>query len=89
MTPARWYLAVPDVVAVALTYLLIAYAILSLALPADNRVMRVLGAVTSPVRVPVAVLTPRLVPEAIVAVFTIACLYVIRVALFVASQTIR
>ena len=73
----------------ALICLLAAYALLSLALRDDNIVMRVLGAVTSPVRVPVAVVTPRLLPRAMVAIYTIGCLYVIRIALFIAAQTIR
>ena len=89
MAPARWYLVASDMVVVALIYLLMAYAVLSLALRDDNIVMRLLRAVTSPVRVPIAVVTPRLLPRAIVAIYTIACLYVIRIALFVAAQTIR
>ena len=89
MTPARWYLVASDLVVVVFIYLLVAYAILSLALRADNVVMRLLRAVTSPVRVPVAAVTPRLVPRAMVAIYAIACLYVIRIALFVAAQTIR
>jgi uncharacterized protein YggT (Ycf19 family) len=89
MTPARWYLVASDIVVVALIYLLLAYAVLSLALRDDNVVMRLLRGITSPVRAPVAALTPRLVPRAVVAIYTIACLYVIRIALFVAAQTIR
>jgi uncharacterized protein YggT (Ycf19 family) len=89
MTPARWYLVASDTVVVTFIYVLAAYAVLSLALRDDNVVMRLLRAVTSPVRVPIAVVTPRLVPRAIVAIYTIACLYVIRVALFVAAQSIR
>ena len=89
MTPARWYLAASDTVVVALMCVLAAYALLSLALRDDNILMRVLRAVTSPVRAPVAVVTPRLLPRAMVAIYTIGCLYVIRIALFVAAQTIR
>jgi uncharacterized protein YggT (Ycf19 family) len=89
MTPARWYLAVPDMIVVALIYLLMAYGVLSLVLRDGNIVMRVLRAVTSPVRVPVAAVTPRLLPRAVVAIYTIVCLYVIRIALFIASQTLR
>ena len=89
MTPARWYLAASDTVVVALICLLAAYALLSLALRDDTIVMRVLRAVTSPVRVPVAVLTPRLLPRAVVAIYTIGVLYVVRIALFIAAQSIR
>jgi uncharacterized protein YggT (Ycf19 family) len=89
MTPARWYLVASDMVVVALIYLLVVYAVLSLALRDDNIVMRLLRAVTSPVRVPIAAVTPRLVPRVVVAVYAVACLYVIRIALFVAAQTIR
>ena len=89
MTPARWYLAASDTVVVALMCLLAAYALLSLALRDDTIVMRVLRAVTSPVRVPVAVLTPRLLPRAVVAIYTIGVLYVVRIALFIAAQSIR
>jgi hypothetical protein len=89
MTPARWYLVASDTVVLALIYLLVAYAILSLALRDDNILMRLLRAVTSPVRVPIAVVTPRVVPRAVVAIYVIAYLYVIRIALFVAAQTIR
>jgi hypothetical protein len=89
MTPARWYLAASDTIVVALICLLAAYAILSLALRDDTIVMRVLRAVTSPVRVPVAVLTPRLLPRAVVAIYTIGVLYVVRIALFIAAQSIR
>lgn len=89
MSPARWYLAAADTIVVALICLLAAYAFLSLALRDDNIVMRVLRAVTSPVRVPVAVVTPRLLPRAVVAIYTIGVLYVIRIALFIAAQSIR
>jgi uncharacterized protein YggT (Ycf19 family) len=76
-------------VVVAFIYLLMGYAVLSMALRDDNIVMRLLRAVTSPVRAPIAAVTPRLVPRAIVAVYAVACLYVIRIALFVAAQSIR
>ena len=89
MSPARWYLAVSDTIVVALICLLAAYALLSLALRDDTIVMRMLRAVTSPVRVPVAVVTPRLLPRALVAIYTIVVLYVVRIALFVAAQSIR
>ena len=89
MTPARWYLAASDTVVVALICLLAAYALLSLALRDDTIVMRVLRTVTSPVRVPVAVVTPKLLPRAVVAIYTIGILYVVRIALFVAAQSIR
>ena len=89
MTPARWYLAAGDMIVVALMCLLAAYALLSLALRDDNIIMRALRAVTSPVRVPVAVVTPRLLPRAMVAIYTISILYVVRIALFIAAQTIR
>jgi uncharacterized protein YggT (Ycf19 family) len=89
MTPARWYLVASDMVVVAFIYLLMGYAVLSMALRDDNIVMRLLRAVTSPVRAPIAAVTPRLVPRAIVAVYAVACLYVIRIALFVAAQSIR
>jgi uncharacterized protein YggT (Ycf19 family) len=89
MTPARWYLVASDIMVVAFIYLLVGYAVLSLALRDDNIVMRLLRAVTSPVRAPIAAVTPRLVPRAIVAVYAVACLYVIRIALFVAAQSIR
>lgn len=89
MAPARWYLAASDTIVVALICLLAAYAVLSLALRDDNILMRALRAVTSPVRVPVAALTPRLLPRAVVAIYTISILYVVRIALFIAAQTIR
>jgi uncharacterized protein YggT (Ycf19 family) len=89
MTPARWYLVASDMVVVAFIYLLMGYAVLSLALRDDNIVMRLLRAVTSPVRSPIAAVTPRLVPRAIVAVYAVVGLYVIRIALFVAAQSIR
>ena len=89
MTPARWYLVASDMVVVAFIYLLMGYAVLSLALRDDNIVMRLLRAVTSPVRAPIAAVTPSLVPRAIVAVYAVACLYVVRIALFVAAQSIR
>jgi hypothetical protein len=89
MSPARWYLAASDTVVLALMCLLAAYALLSLALRDDTIVMRVLRAVTSPVRAPVAVVTPRLLPRAVVAIYTISVLYVVRIALFIAAQSIR
>jgi hypothetical protein len=89
MSPARWYLAASDTVVVALICLLAAYAFLSLALRDDTIVMRVLRVATSPVRVPVAVVTPKLLPRAVVAIYTIGILYVVRIALFVAAQSIR
>ena len=89
MTPARWYLAASDTIVVALTCLLAAYALLSLALRDDHILMRVLRAVTSPVRVPVAVVTPWLLPRTVVAIYAIGVLYVVRIALFIAAQSIR
>jgi hypothetical protein len=82
---AYWYLSVPNVVLAALIYLLIARCILSLVLRDGNMVMRVLSLVTGPVFVPVAAVTPRVVPKAIVMVFAIVWLYVIRMGLSVAT----
>lgn len=86
---AQWYFTVPDVIFLALMYLLVAYGILSLVLRDSNILMRVLGGVTSPVRVPVAVLTPRMMPKVMVATLAIVLLYIIRIILFTASQAIR
>ena len=85
----QWYFNVPDVIIVALMYLLVAYGILSLVLREGNIVMRVLRVLTSPARVPVAVLTPRGMPRAFVAIFTIVLLYIVRIVLFTASQAVR
>jgi hypothetical protein len=93
MMPARglwayWYLTVPNMILAALIYLLIARCILSFVLRDSNIVMRVLSVATGAAFVPVAAVTPRLVPKAVVIVFAIVWLYLIRMALSVATPFI-
>jgi hypothetical protein len=81
---APWYYHVPNLILVALIWLLIGRLVLSLLLGRGNAVVRLLEAVTSPVFKAVGAITPRLVPAGLVVVFAIAWLLAARVALFVA-----
>ena len=81
---APWYYHVPNLILAALIWLLIGRLVLTPLLGRDNFVVRLLGAVTTPVLTAVGAITPRLVPDVLVAVFAIAWLLAARIALFVA-----
>ena len=81
---APWYYHVPNLILVALIWLLIGRFVLSLVLGRGNAVVRLLDAVTNPVLIAVGAITPRLVPAGLVIVFAVAWLLAARIALFVA-----
>jgi uncharacterized protein YggT (Ycf19 family) len=83
---AHWYYHVPNLILLALIWLLIGRLVLSLVLGPGrgNPILRLLEAVTGPVLKVVGAITPRLVPAGLVIVFAIAWLLAARVALFVA-----
>jgi hypothetical protein len=92
MTPARgfwayWFFTVPNVILLVVTGLLVARCVLSLVLRDDTIVMRILRVVTGPVYVPVAAITPRVVPQPIVALIAIVWIYVLRIILYFATLT--
>ena len=94
MNPTRgvasaWYFSVPDTILWALMFVLLAYGLLSLALRDENIVMRTLRLAGSPLLVPLGALAPALLPRAVVALYAIACLWVIRVVLFLLAQALR
>jgi hypothetical protein len=77
-----WYLHLPSLLLAAFIVLLLVRLILMPVIGSDNRVTRVLAAVTKPVVVTVAAITPRIVPPAAVLVLAMAWLAVLRVAVF-------
>ena len=81
----HWYYHVPNLALLALSYLLAARLVATLVLRRDsaNPVMRLLTATTNPVLKPVATITPRLVPAALVIALAIMWLLALRMALFV------
>ena len=83
---AHWYFHVPNLLLLALSYLLAARLALSLVAARDsaNVVVRVLNAATNPVLKPVRAITPRVVPGGVVIAFAIVWLLAMRMALFVA-----
>lgn len=76
-----WYLHVPSLLLTALVYLLLARLVLGVLLRADNPAMRLLAALTDPVVKPVRVITPRVVPPALVVVCAIMWLLSARILL--------
>jgi hypothetical protein len=83
---AHWYFHVPNLILLALIWLLVGRLVLSLILGRNsaNTAVRLLDAATNPVLKGVGAITPRLVPAGLVAVCAIAWLLAARVALFVA-----
>ncbi|KAB2914124.1 MAG: hypothetical protein F9K29_15260 [Hyphomicrobiaceae bacterium] len=78
---AHWHFQVPNLIFIAMIYLLLLRLLLLPALAPDNIVMRLVRAATAPVFKPVAFLTPRAVPNAIVILLVIAWLLVLRILL--------
>ncbi len=81
---AHWYYHAPNLLLLSLSCLLLARLALVPVLGNTNLVMRLLAVATDPVLVPVAVITPRLVPHALVIALAVVWLLVLRMALFVA-----
>ena len=81
---AHWYYHAPNLLLLALSCLLLVRLALVPVLGNANPVMRLLLVATDPVLVPVAVITPRLVPRALVIALAVVWLLVVRMALFVA-----
>lgn len=78
---AHWYFHVPNLLMVALIYVLLAQAFVSAVGGADTRLARGLGVVTRPLVAVVGVLTPRVVPPLLLLLFAIVWLLVLRMAL--------
>jgi hypothetical protein len=83
---AHWYYHVPNLILVALIWLLIGRLVLSLIFSpgSGNTLVRLFHVPTNPVLMAVGAVTPRLVPTGLVVVFAIVWLLAARVALFVA-----
>lgn len=78
---ANWYYHLPDMLLAAASYLVVARLLL-LPLPiGQGLVDRALRALTAPVVAPVAAVTPRLVPPAMLLLAVLAWLYAARIIL--------
>jgi len=75
-----WTYHLPDVLLAALSYLVVARLVL-LPLAAHNPVVRTLTALTAPIVVAMAAITPRLVPRAGLLFAALAWLYAARIIL--------
>ena len=73
-----WYLQLPNLILLAMIVLLLARLVLSLVLDGGGAVMRLVGAITSPVVATVGAVTPRIVPAAGVIVCAIIWLAAVR-----------
>jgi uncharacterized membrane protein len=76
-----WYFHGPSLLLAVFVYLLVARLVLSLLLPAENPVLRVVAVLTNPVVKTVGAITPRVVPSALVVVFAIMWLLSARILL--------
>lgn len=77
----HWYLHGANLVLVAFICLLALRLVLSLAIGADNVIMRALAAATAPVAAVVGAITPRIVPMPGVLLFAIGWLVAFRISL--------
>jgi hypothetical protein len=77
----HWYLHGANLVLMTLICLLAVRLVLSLAIGANNLVMRGLAAITAPVAVVVGAITPRIVPFPVVLLFAIGWLVAFRISL--------
>ena len=77
----HWYLHGANLVLMTLICLLAVRLVLSLAIGANNFVMRGLAAITAPVAVVVGAITPRIVPFPVVLLFAIGWLVAFRISL--------
>lgn len=78
---AHWHFEVPNLIFIAMAYLLLVRLLLLPVLAPDNIMMRLVRAATAPVFKPIAFVTPRAVPNAIVILLVIAWLLVLRILL--------
>lgn len=79
---AHWYFHLPNLILTVLMYALIVRYILSLLLPADAVIVRIVNGVTHPVVRGVGAITPRIVPAGGILLFAIVWLFAARIALF-------
>ena len=92
-TPAQvyayWYYALPNYVLAALMYSLLARFLLSLFLAPDspNYIFRFLVRITNPVLAVFGFLTPRAVPPAVLVLFSVVWLLMLRFVFFVAMAS--
>jgi hypothetical protein len=82
---AHWHLQLPSLALAALVYLLAARLAASLLLARETVLNKALAALTDPVLVPVAAITPRAVPAPLVIVLAIAWMLAARLAVFLAA----
>lgn len=83
---AHWYFHVPNLILAALIYLVIGRYLLGLALARhpSAAILRIVGTLADPVLGAVRSLTPRIVPEAIVAAFAVCWLTAARMVWYLA-----
>jgi uncharacterized protein YggT (Ycf19 family) len=77
----NWYYHLPDMLLAAASYLVVARLLLSPFPIGQGFIVRTLKALTAPVVGPVAAITPRLVPPAVLLLAVVAWLYAARVIL--------
>jgi uncharacterized protein YggT (Ycf19 family) len=87
----NWYLHVPDLIVVALFYLLVVRIALATLVgwQSSNLAARVLAAVTNPVLAATGAITPRAVPKGGVALFALVWLFALRFVLVYAMTLLR
>jgi hypothetical protein len=82
----HWYFHVPNLILAALMYTLIGYFVLAVVFGyfqrTDAVILKVFGSVVSPVLTVVRFLTPKVVPNGLVPVFSVAWLMALRMFWF-------
>ena len=81
-----WYFHIPDLILVALIYVMLARAVIGLVLPTawDNRLWQAFQRATAPVLVAVGLVTPRSTPTVLCALFGALWLALARVGFIIA-----
>jgi hypothetical protein len=83
---AHWYFHVPNLIMAALIYTLIGYFVLAVVFGyfkrSDAVILKVFGTVVSPVLKSVRFVTPTIVPNGVIPVFSIAWLMALRMFWF-------
>lgn len=88
MMDSFWLYDVPNLVLAMAMYSVVGRFVLSLMFPigSDVVIVRVFEQITDPFLIPVRAITPLIVPERVIFLFTFLWLFVIRIALYIVAR---
>ena len=86
MSDGFWTFQVPNLLIAMAMYSVLARFVLSLFMTPDQVLLRVFMQITEPVLVPVRAITPRIVPEPVIYLFTFLWLFALRIAFYVVMR---